>query len=415
LFNERLQGLTSRFGWGMADQLVWSLTNFALSVTIARSVSVEKFGEYTLVFWTYLLLLNLGRAFGSHPLWVIASHVGGDKWRKAQAGSAGFNLVAACLFGIGLIIAGMVIGGQALSFAALGLGLPGLLVQDSYRFGMIADGRARLSFGSDLTWAIVMAGLLGLLALIWAAGALGGSAYAIWACRVLPAPGSARSWLSDNARLIPGFSVAGLAEPVAMTSIQFILAATLGLAAVGAIRAGQLLMSPITVALQGIFAVLGPEASRLLRDEPGKFTKRMAGVALLLVGFALSYGVVALLLPGSLGEALLGDSWAYAREVLPYLIVAVAASSAASAAALGLLVAGAASTLAKLALATYPLIVLLMVWGGAWGGVTGAAAGLAVGDVVLVCANWYVFVRTNRTTASSAGSSEPLPGPTRSL
>ncbi|MEX1294747.1 MAG: hypothetical protein AB1Z67_01115 [Candidatus Limnocylindrales bacterium] len=409
----------------MADQLTWSLTNFALSITIARSVSVEEFGEFTLVYWTYLLLLNLGRAFGSHPLWVVASHVGGERWRNALADSVGFVLVISVVIGLGLIGVGLALGGPVLAFSALGLGLPGLLVHDSYRFGMIADGRARLSFGSDLTWAIVMGILLGVfvfggasggvpvLILIWAAGAYAGALYAMWACGVLPSPRRARAWLRDNARLIPGFSVAGLSEPVAQTAIQFILAATVGLAAVGAIRAGQLLMSPITVAFQGVFAVLGPEASKLLREQRSSFARRMAAIAALLASLSLAYGLVALLLPGSIGQSLLGDSWDHARDVLPFLIVVVAANGAASAASLGLLVGGAANTLAKLAVTTYSLMVLCAVVGGVVAGTTGAAAGLALAYIVLFIANWTVFLRADRRpgglVAVEAGGS-PLLG-----
>lgn len=416
----RVRQLASRFGWGMADQFMSSITNFALAVVVARLVPVAEFGEFALLFWTYLLLLNVGRALGSQPLWVNASHVGGEAWRRAQAGSAGIALVAACLIGGGLIVTGIAIGGQALAWAALGLGLPGLLVQDAYRIGMIADGRARLSFGSDLTWAIVMAVLLAALALsgaaasvsllvaIWAAGALAGSVYAIWACGVLPEPGRARAWLAENLRLIRGFTVGSLAHPVAMTIIQYLLAIVAGLVVVAAIRAGQLLLAPITVTYQGIFAVLVPEASRWLRVDPAGLARRLVLVAIVLTGLALAYALVLLLLPDWLGQSLLGDSWAYARPILALLAVAATADYASASAETGLLVRGDATTIAKLALLTAPVTVVLATAGGAWGGATGAAMGLAGGGLIALGAYWVAFLRASRAHGSTvAAPSQP--------
>jgi hypothetical protein len=44
-----------------------SITNFALSIMDAHWVSAEEFGRFAFVFWTYLVLLNVGRAFPAFP------------------------------------------------------------------------------------------------------------------------------------------------------------------------------------------------------------------------------------------------------------------------------------------------------------------------------------------------------------
>jgi O-antigen/teichoic acid export membrane protein len=403
----------------MADQFMSSITNFALAVIVARSQPVEEFGEFALLFWTYLLLLNVGRALGSQPLMVKASHVGGEAWRRAQGGSAGIALAAACLFGCGLTVMGIALGGQALAFAALGLGLPGLLVQDAYRLGLIADGRARLSFGSDLTWAMVMAVLLGglslsggvatvpLIVLIWSAGALAGSIYAIWACGVLPEPGRARPWLRDNLRLIRGFAFGTLATPVAMTISQYLLAAVAGLVVVAALRAGQLLLAPITVTFQGIVSVLAPEASRWLREDPSGLVRRLVMAAIVLGGLAVGYGLVLAFLPEWLGQSLLGDSWSYARPLLPLLVVAATFDFVSVSAEVGLLVRGEATSIAKVALLTATAMVVLATAGGAWTGATGAAAGIAAAYLFALVAFWFVFLRASRSVEAT------VPTPTR--
>ncbi|HET7017513.1 MAG TPA: hypothetical protein VFI65_26560, partial [Streptosporangiaceae bacterium] len=46
----RLRGLGSRFGWGLADQAVSSLTNFAVSLYVARTLGAVQFGAFSLAY-----------------------------------------------------------------------------------------------------------------------------------------------------------------------------------------------------------------------------------------------------------------------------------------------------------------------------------------------------------------------------
>src|SRR4026209_149464 len=62
-----IRGL-SRAGWGLADQALSSLTNFALGVFVARTVGIEEFGAFSLVFAVYLLVMSVCREFPMEPL-----------------------------------------------------------------------------------------------------------------------------------------------------------------------------------------------------------------------------------------------------------------------------------------------------------------------------------------------------------
>jgi O-antigen/teichoic acid export membrane protein len=73
-----------RFGWGLADQAVCSLTNFALSILVARSVHPEDFGAFTLAFAVYLFVLGLSRALGTDPLAVRFSNSSREDFRRAS-------------------------------------------------------------------------------------------------------------------------------------------------------------------------------------------------------------------------------------------------------------------------------------------------------------------------------------------
>ncbi len=59
-----------RTGWGLGDQMVSSLTNVALTIMVARSVSADEFGTFSLLLATYLVCVTLVRGLTSEPLLV---------------------------------------------------------------------------------------------------------------------------------------------------------------------------------------------------------------------------------------------------------------------------------------------------------------------------------------------------------
>jgi hypothetical protein len=63
-------GGVRRLGWGLADQALSSLTNFALAVLVARAVSTSALGAFGLSFTTYTITLGATRALCSEPLTV---------------------------------------------------------------------------------------------------------------------------------------------------------------------------------------------------------------------------------------------------------------------------------------------------------------------------------------------------------
>ncbi len=52
----------SRIIWTFADQALSSLANFALSIVVAREVSEDDFGSFSLMLVTFTFLIGLGRA-----------------------------------------------------------------------------------------------------------------------------------------------------------------------------------------------------------------------------------------------------------------------------------------------------------------------------------------------------------------
>ena len=151
-------GLSARsFGWGLADQILSSLTNFLLGLLLARAVGPREFGAFGLAYATYTLALGASRALASEPLVVRFSAGSNDQWRTAVAGAAGTSIVLGAIAGTSSLVVATLTGGPLRSaFALLGIALPGLLVQDAWRFSFFAVGRGDRAFWNDFVWAAVL-------------------------------------------------------------------------------------------------------------------------------------------------------------------------------------------------------------------------------------------------------------------
>src|SRR5689334_379159 len=97
-----------RVSWGLADQAVSSLTNFAVSIYVARTLGAAQFGAFSLAYVTYGFALNASRGLATDPLMVRFSGVDLSAWRRAVADCTGTAVVA-----------GLVVGSCILAAAAL--------------------------------------------------------------------------------------------------------------------------------------------------------------------------------------------------------------------------------------------------------------------------------------------------------
>src|ERR1700724_1144003 len=78
-----------RLGWGVADQAVSSLTNFAVSIYVARTLGAVQFGAFSLAYVTYAFALTASRGLATDPLLVRFSGTDLPTWRRAVASCTG--------------------------------------------------------------------------------------------------------------------------------------------------------------------------------------------------------------------------------------------------------------------------------------------------------------------------------------
>ncbi|MFD0275263.1 hypothetical protein ACFVHB_15355 [Kitasatospora sp. NPDC127111] len=408
------RALVGRLSWGLADQAASSMSNFVVGVYVARSLGVTAFGVFSLAWVTYGVVLNVSRGLATDPLVVRFSGVPEASWRGAVARSTGTALGVGAVIGAVSLAAGLALGGRVGSaFAALGVMLPGLLLQDAWRFSFFAAGAGRKAFVNDLVWgvalvpAMVVAARVGSVAafvLAWGASAAVAAAYGCLQSGIRPRTTGARGWLREQRDLGYRYLVENVSLSGASQLRAYGLGAIAGVGAVGAVRGAELLLGPFLAVLMGLSLVTVPEAARVLRQAP----HRLGAFCLLLGGGqaagALLWGGALLLVPDRLGEPVLGDVWQSAAQLVVPLTLGVAGAGLGTGAAAGLRALGAARRSLRCQLFASVCYVGGGLGGAALAGTAGSAWGVAAATVSS-SAVWWLQLRP----ALREHSQDPIP------
>ena len=266
-------------GWGVADQAVSSVTNFAMVLYVAHTVGAAQFGAFSLAYVTYSFALNASRGVSSEPLIVRFSGVDLPTWRLAAANCTGTAAVVGLVTGVGVVgVAIMLSSAARFAFLALGLTLPALLLQDSWRFAFFAARRGGQAFLNDLIWALALLPALKLLraagagnvfwfVFAWGAAAGVAAAAGLLQARVAPKLSGSWAWLSHHRDLGFRYVAENTSNSLAWQLRTYGLGA-IGLAAVGYVQAAGTLLGPVMVVFMGISIIGIPEAARTLRGSP---------------------------------------------------------------------------------------------------------------------------------------------------
>ncbi|KUL62765.1 MULTISPECIES: hypothetical protein [unclassified Streptomyces] len=397
------RALAGRLSWGLADQAASSLSNFAVGVYVARSLGVTAFGVFSLAWVTYGLVLNVSRGLGTDPLMVRFSGVPEASWRGAAARASGTALGVGAALGAVSVVAGLGLGGRAgLAFACLGVVLPGLLLQDAWRFAFFAAGTGRKAFVNDVVWgvalvpALIVAARVGSVAafvLAWGGSAAVAAAYGCFQSGIRPRASGARAWLRDHRDLGSRYLVENVSNSGAAQLRAYGLGAIVGVGAVGVIRGAELLLGPFMAVLMGLSLVTVAEAARVLRRDPhrlGRFCLLLGGAQ---AAAALLWGTALLLVPDRLGELVLGGVWSAAAELIVPVTLGVAGAGLGTGAAAGLRALGAAGRSLRSQLFASVCYVGGGLGGAAAAGTVGSAWGVAAATVC-GSAVWWLHLRS---------------------
>ncbi|MFK0156076.1 hypothetical protein ACIQVK_28895 [Streptomyces sp. NPDC090493] len=397
------RALVGRLSWGLADQAASSISNFAVGLYVARSLGVTAFGVFSLAWVTYGVVLNVSRGLATDPLVVRFSGVPEASWRGAVARSTGTALGVGAALGVVCLAAGLGLGGRVgPAFAALGLMLPGLLLQDAWRFAFFAAGAGRKAFVNDVVWGIALVPALVVAAHVdtvaafvfaWGASATVAAGYGYLQSGIRPRLAEARGWLREQRDLGYRYLVENVSLSGASQVRAYGLGVIVGVGAVGAVRGAELLMGPFLAVLMGLSLVTVPEAARVLRRAPhqlGRFCLLLGGGQ---AAGALLWGSALLLMPDRLGDLALGDVWHSSSHLVVQITLSVAGAGLGTGAAAGLRALGAARRSLRCQLFASACYVGGGLGGAALAGTSGSAWGVAAATLS-GSAVWWLQLRS---------------------
>jgi O-antigen/teichoic acid export membrane protein len=422
----RIAQLARRAGWGVADQALSSLTNFIVGVFVARVLSPDEFGAFSLAFATYLLVLNASRGMATDPLAIRFSDVSTTTWRRGVAASTATATMFGVVAGALCVLLALVPNSAAShSFLSLGLMLPGLMLQDSWRYAFFAAGQGGKAFLNDLAWAVFLAPLMALAVAVenphvqWFVLAWGGAAtlaafVGMVQARVVPRLSALKHWYLAHHDL----GLRYLSENVsfsAATQLRFYgLGVLSGLAAVGALRGAELLLGPINLIMTGIGGLMAiPEAASLARRALHRLRPFCMLIALVFFLTSILWAAAIHALIGDVfGHRLLGETWEPAAALLLPVTLMIAFQGVWAGAWIGLRALGAArrSLQAQAFGATAFLVAALV--GAYLNDGAGAAWGCAVGNFLAACIWWrhlHHGIEEFRVAAAERHVDAPVP------
>jgi len=393
--------------WIVADQGVSSLTNFAATLVIARSLDVAAFGAFSLAFLVTALMVTVERAIVALPL-AIRTSTQPDQGDEVAA-AAGAAVVCGGLAGLSILIAAVAIGGQVgQALAVVGVLAPGLALQDTWRFAFFTAGRASRAVVNDLVWAGAQAvlftavllpgrGSAATLTAAWAGGAAVAAVVGSAQAGIVPALSRAGYYLGRHRRLGGVFALEVVISRGLFQITVMALGAILSVGAVGAIRGCQALFGPYTVMLLGLQSAGIPEGSRLLARAPHRLDLVLRAMSGALAVVSLAWGAALLLMPDAWGRALLGATWPAAREVLVPTTVMTVGVAVSCGAIVGLRILSAAVSSLRVRVVAGITALGAGVAGGTYGGLVGGVWGLCIGAWINAVGTWWALGRVRRT------------------
>ena len=331
----KVPAVARRAGWNLADQMVSSLTNAVLSFMVANAVDAESFGGFSVAFTVFALVIGAARALATSPLNIRFSGADAAEQHRAASWATGMSLTLGFVVGVGCVAAGLLLGGPTrVALVTMGIVLPAVVVQDSYRFVFFSRQTPAKAALNDTFWAVLQLGAVGVmlftgvssvgpLVLAWG---LSGAAAVLLALRqsaAVPSPRATLVWLREQSSLTRYLVASWATQQGSAQGAMLVIAALGSVVANGALRGAQILLGPTSIISSAALTFSIPEFSRR-RDQLGRRQWMIAavGVSGVVSVLGLAWGSLFLLMPDAVGEYLLNATWSATRELLLAAVVA---------------------------------------------------------------------------------------------
>lgn len=384
-----------------ADQLTYSMCNFVCTIVAARSLSVDEFGKYVLIFTALILIVGLQRAAFLEPLMVVVGN-----------SSAQYKLIVRAarlvgLFGLSIAVLSifvvLVSSHSAMSFLFL-LAI-GPFIQDGTRYILYVTRGPSQMLASDLVSCVAQLTLLILLSLTgnvsyeayilaWCLGAfVGPMCFGRLVFRSVWNPDNEDDRSQYRSMHFP-FGFDYLLGVISLQGTLLAASAAVGVQAAAALRGADALLGPFRIALQALPPVLLRRWSSN-NSQKSSFRPVMLG-SFMIVVIVAPLALLIRWIPGELGEMVLGASWTVAKPIVPLVLISLAPITLSYLSSIAIKAAGRGAVLVRCRLITLPITLSCGVGGALLAGAIGAAAGALLGSCIAAIVFFVAHVRIDR-------------------
>lgn len=388
------------FGNGM-----FSLASFLLSISVARSSSVEMFAAFSLALVAY----HFASGFISSALTDTALSRPDDPatFTRAFQRASLLGVVAA----IALIAWGVLSGNMYI--AVFGISVHGLLLMDFLRMFDSAAGSATRAMVATSTWALISLSVSTVSlfvsidsVVVFAVWAITGALCGYVTMLVIGAPRLPR-WGRErtDSRVAVVFSADYLVGQGGIHLTTGLLGLLDDVRVLGAVRGAGTLLGPMNLIATTASSLMLPYLARDQQDPTRQLRSAVAAVAVQVVALAPLL-VLLQFIPDSVGEQLLGDTWQYAALVILPLSLDSILSVGTGVAISGHRVnfAGRRTLLLRIGLGLpRPLVILFSAY--TWG-IEGAAWSMAAFALISAISWWLSYYDLNHRAAKQLSYAE---------
>jgi O-antigen/teichoic acid export membrane protein len=317
--------MTTRFrrlGLGVVDQALSSLSNVLFLVAAARSAGVDEFGAVSFAYALFAFGMSVQRS----SLGLLVSLSSGSRQPPPLVLSL---LWATLVAGLGVVL-GRTIGdgGTWAYYVLVGAALV-IYPQDLLRYSAIAERRADRATLSDGAWFVVTLALLlstlaGLsldvtaMSLIWVLGGGGAALLVMLLTQRQDLHANNGEWLRRHVGELRILGPDALLASLAPLLLAAVMTSYMTFGDVAAVRGAGTLLGPAAVLFAALPAVMVPELVRVLGADRSRLAAAQAAVMSVLV---LAWAMCLILVPASIGEQVLGETWAVSRAILPWVVM----------------------------------------------------------------------------------------------
>lgn len=407
-----------RFTWTAADQVLSTVSNFVISLSLVRGGGTAALGRYAVAFAVYLLVQSLQRTLLEEPLLASRRHQSED--RADDTASFVSALLLGAVSGMVVLPIALVLGNVPL--VVVSIAMPALCAQDLLRYVFFRAQKAHLAALLDGVWVlasivasplIIRTASVEVAVAAWAAGAALGVLVGLhqlgprWV-----RPVDALRWWQEKARPLGGYlTIAGVSYSLSSQGTTMALAALVGASELGRMRTAEMLLAPAALVVTSFNLFALPAYANGRRTSDRDNVLRIVAASSLLAGLAALLAVAV----APIAARLLFDGAAVAPMVLVVALVGRVVFSAASAAFfIPLKVHNRGRPIAAVYLLAAVVGMPLIVGAAALGGVAAAAWAVSGQSVVMLLGSAFVW-RNEQGVRSRVGVSDVSLPPTSAL